>query len=377
MAEEDDEPTTVFTPKKSNLSRQAQERNALRKNFAAAIPADQLPLRQTEDRPSYSADALSELKSSTPSTPKDLATKSDIDADQKRELDLASKFGSELAFRTDSAIPTDAEIQEKKQRRARLAKQQDFIGLDSEGEDESQEDSQESNDEHSLLPYARSKPSKKQETRLVRDDEDIAEGFEEFVEDGRIALGRKAEREQRRRHKVEMQAMIQEAEGKSGSEGSSEDDSERERRAAYEVAQTKAGMDGLKKEERGAQPRRPRTPPRITPLPTLAGCIEKLEAELAKKQHAKQVKLVRLEEVRKELTDIAERKIELQKLLDEAAENYRRLRADAGLSDLEATERLRLENGGVGTIDEMRTTKSLTASPGMGLGFGSRGLENL
>ena len=198
MTEDDgDSAPAVFTPKKSNLSRQAVEKNALRKTLAANISSEHLPLRQTEDRPSYSADALNELKISTPSTPKDLRSLSDIEPEENKALDLAAKFGSDLlVYDSNSAIPTDAEIREKKERRARLAKEQDFINLD---DNDAEMDDEDSDGERSLLPYAKLKP-KKEETRLVRDDEDIAEGFDEFVSDGRIALGKKAEREQKKRH---------------------------------------------------------------------------------------------------------------------------------------------------------------------------------
>lgn len=380
MAEEEEEPTTVFTPKKSALSKQASERDSLRKSLAAAkISADQVPIRNAEDRPSYSADSLNELRSSTPSTPKDLASRSDVELEHRTNLDLATKFGSDYGSRLSSAIPTNAEIQEKKQRRARLAKEHNFISLDSDneqGDDLDQQNSDESDEERSLLPYAQSKASRGEESRLVRDDEDIAEGFDEFVEDGRIALGRKAQKEQKQRHKAEMQAMIEEAEGQDRFDDSSEYESDRERKAAYEIAQTKAGMDGLKKEGPGAQPKRPRTPPKITPLPTLSGCAEKLEAQLARKQYAKQQKMLRLEEVQKELADIAARKTEVQRLLDEAAENYRRLRAEAGLQDPLSMEVPRLDNGSMTDIEQMRQAAS-QGMPGTGLGMNSRGLENL
>lgn len=355
MNDDDDDSveTAVFTPKKSNLSRQAVEKNALRKSLAPSLSSERFSLRQNEERPSYSVDQLNELKTSTPSTPKDLRSLSDIDSDQGRELDLAAKFGSNLALQRDSAIPTNAEIREKKERRARLAKEQEYINLDSDG-DEAEED-EDSNDERSLLPYAKPKP-RKEETRLVRDDEDIAEGFDDFVEDGRIALGRKGEKEQKRRHNADIRDLINEAEG-GGSDESSEDDSEAERKAAYEAAQTKAGMDGMRKEERGAKPQRPRTPPRITPLPTLGGCLERLKAQLVAKEFSRIQKVSRLEEVRKELADIEVRKVEVQRLLNEAGERYARLRAEAGVEGGK-----QLVDAGLGSD---------------GMGQRSRGLESL
>lgn len=337
----DDAGTAIITPKKTSLSRQALEKHAARKSLAASLQSEQIPLRQTTDRPSYSADALNELKSSTPSAPKDLKFQTDVvntvqdiaSNGQSRDLDLAAKFGANLAFPQDAAIPTDAEIREKKERRARLAKEHEYISLNDDGE-EAQPVGDDSDDEFKdrsiLQRYAEPKPSKYEETRLVRDDEDIAEGFENFVEDGRIALGRKAEKEQKKRHAAEMREAIERAEGGSDDD-SSEDESEAERNAAYEAAQTRAGMDGLRKEEgKGAKARRPRTPPKITPLPSLAACAERLKGELERKRVLKEQRSRRLEEVRQELEDIAVRKVEVQRLLNEAGERYQRLRAEAG-----------------------------------------------
>lgn len=329
MTEDDDnEGSTVFTPKKSSLSRQAAEKNALRKAIANNLSSDHLSFRQTDDRPSYSADYLNELKSSTPSTPKNLHSRSDTNDKNSKELDLVSKFGSDLAFQhSSSAIPTDAEIREKKERRARLAKAQDFIGLD----DEDAQEQEDSDGERSLLPYARQKPPKEEETRLVRDDEDIAEGFDEFVSDGRIALGKKAEREQKQQQKAAIRDLINEAEGGNNSADSDDDDnSEAERHAAYEAAQTRKGMDGLKRnDDQSTRPRRPRTPPRITPLPTLAGCLEKLKQKLAGMEYARMQKVRRLEEVRKEKEDIGVREEEIQRLLRETGERYEKLKREA------------------------------------------------
>ena len=313
---EDDEgvSSVVFTPKKSTLSRQAVEKNALRKALASSTSSEHLPYRQSDDRPSYSIDHLNELKSSTPSTPKDLNSLSDAEAHEIKTLDLAAKFGTNLAMYNDAIIPTDAEIKEKKERRARLAKEE-FIALSDEDE----------SNEVSLLS-GKQKP----ETRLVRGDEEIAEGFDEFVEDVKIALGRKAEREQKRKHEAEMRQLIQEAEGSSGDES---DESEAERKAAYEAAQTRAGMDGLQKDSETDNGifLMIRRPPIFTPLPSLNNCLERLQATLSGIQYSRLQKIRRMEELQKEKSDIKAREVEIQRLLEEAGENYEKLRAEAGI----------------------------------------------
>ncbi|KAL8852880.1 MAG: hypothetical protein Q9221_002256 [Calogaya cf. arnoldii] len=315
MTEEDEEQTSsVFRAKKSNLSRQAIEKNAFRNSTGALLAAESTPLCQTDDRPSYSAEYLNELKTSTPSTPRDLVSTT---TEEGKALDLAAKFGSDLSVYESSAIPTDAEIQEKKQRRARLAKEAEYINLDG---------SESSDDDRNEITL-RDK-DEQPETRLIRDDEDIMEGFDELVDDGRIALGRKAEREHKRKQKSEMEALIKEAEG--GSSSADTDDSETERRQAYEAAQTRAGMDGLRKHDDYNQPQRPRTPPKITPLPTLNGCLEKLQADLNKMQYERMQRSKKLEEVRREKQELAEREVEIQRLLREAGDNYAQLRSQIG-----------------------------------------------
>lgn len=353
MTEDDSSASEVFTPKKSNLSRQAIEKNALRKShpLAHSLSSEHLPFRsQNEERPSYSRDHLEELKSSTPSTPIDLKTLSNAEKETGQALDIASKFGTDLSlYANPSIIPTDAEIQEKKARRARLAKEAEYISLHADERSDSDASENEKNirDPNSdisdtefrtsvirakkLDPVSSRKPHKRkeqQESRLVPEDEDIAEGFDDFVSDGRIALGRKAEREARRRRKEEMKSMIEDAEG-SGDEDS-EDDSEAERRVEFEAAQTRAGMDGLhhSQTEQRWEDERYKTPPRITPLPTITQCLEKLRAKLAALEYSHLQKVRVMEGIDKERADIKVREEEIQALLKEAGERYEKLRAE-------------------------------------------------
>ncbi|KAL8838606.1 MAG: hypothetical protein Q9176_005003 [Flavoplaca citrina] len=346
MIEDEEQTPSVFKVKKSNLSRQAIEKNALRKSAGPSLTAESTPLRQTDERPSYSAEYLNELKTSTPSTPRELIPNT---TEESKALDLAAKFGSDLSVYESSAIPTDAEIQEKKQRRARMAKEEEYINLHG---------SESSDDDRNEITLR--DPDEHPETRLVRDDEDVMEGFDELVDDGRIALSRKGEREQKRKQKSEMEALINEAEG--GSSSAETDDSEVERRQAYEAAQTRAGMDGLQKQDDYNQPQRPRTPPKITPLPTLNGCLEKLQADLNKMQYERMQRAKKLEDVRREKQELAEREVEIQRLLREAGDNYAKLRSQIGGElAVETNGLMMLENGtsnaGRG-LDDMGTTRT-------------------
>lgn len=309
----------LFTPKKSTLGRRVIESNALRKS----LPAYQIPIRGSEDedeRPTYSKDYLNELKSSTPSTPKNLRALSGT-ADDEGGLDESELDGAVIVDIEDNlpstsgiaAIPTEAEIREKKERRARLAHQQDFISLDDDGPGNRQQ--------LSLLPR-----KKKAESRLVREDEDLGEGFDEFVDDGRISLGKRAEREAKRRQRAAMAELIHEAEGSSSAMS---DDSEAERRAAFESAQTRAGMDGLSKPDPSSAINQ--IPPKITPLPNLPDCLQQLQTTLNGMQQELARRNARMSELQKEKEEILAREEEVQRLLKEAGDRYAAMRADTGL----------------------------------------------
>jgi hypothetical protein len=315
---DDDGATGVFTPKKSNLSRLAMEKNAERKSLRPSPSSEILTSRSgvSEARPSYSKDYLAELKQSTPSTPKDLGSLQTSE-DEDVSLDIASKFGPFTTLgASSSGIPTEAEIKEKKERRARMAKAPDFLALD--GDESDDEGGQE------LLIRPKEKYA---ESRLVPEDEDMAEGFDDFVEDGRISLGRKAEREQARKKRLEMEEMILEAEGLDSDQAS--DDSEVERNEAYEAAQRRAGTYGQGGAS-DAELQRPKTPPRIAPVPELGAVLLKLRNGLNTMEQSKAAKVRKLAELRAEKKDIAEREVYIQAQLKETGERYERLRLESG-----------------------------------------------
>ncbi|KAK4550158.1 hypothetical protein LTR36_003125 [Oleoguttula mirabilis] len=338
----------VVTPKRSTLSRVAIQRNASKRS---SLLAAQLPARQSdeeEDRPSYSAESLQALKASTPSTPRDLSTPvTDDDASVQdmqqgtQALDLSSKFGSSLArYQQPSAIPSAAEIAEKKERRARAAKEQlaeEYISLDPDdpGLDNDDEDGDPNvtRDEQGRLILAPKDKYNMAESRLVREDEDIMENFDDFTEDGKMNLGRKAEVEAAKKRKVDMAAQIAQAEG-SGSESDDSDASEKERIAAYEAAQTRHGTYAANNAT-SSDPHehlRPKTPPRISPLPTLDGVLERLRKQVADMQANRMRKLQEMEALQREKVRLGEEEVRIQKALRETAEKFQQLRAEKGIA---------------------------------------------
>lgn len=317
----------------------------------------QLPVRQSDDeeddRPNYSAAHLQALKNSTPSTPQEFTSAGNSDVEDvssgTRDLDISSKFGSSLA-RYDpqlqsSVIPSAGEIAEKKARRARLAKEQqaeEYISLDPDdpGLDDDDLDDNVMRDESGRLVL---KPKDKYghaESRLVREDEDIMENFEEFTEDGRISLGRKAEAEAARRRKQEMATQIAEAEGISDSDS---DDSDREQRAAYENAQTQHGTNTQRSATAESAIARPRTPPIVTPIPTFDAAVEYLRRQILEMQTSRMKKLQEMDALDRETARLAQEEVHIQRALRETAEKFEELRKEKGINSGDASKTAAVE----------------------------------
>ncbi|CAG8908910.1 unnamed protein product [Penicillium egyptiacum] len=306
-----DQESEVVLPKRHGLGRKAVERSAGQiPSVSGSISAR---VGQDQDRPTYSHDYLKQLRDSTPSTPK-----TTTDDESNNAVDVAAKFGELMTVSGPSHIPSEAEIREKKARRARLAMEHgagedEFISLDV--------NNPASGDDWDVVP--RGDKEVEENTRLVRDDEDFAEGFEEFfTEDGKMALGRKAEREKKRKDREAMRDLIEDAEGISD-----EDDSDLEEKAAYEAAQVHAAMG----HGNSGDIDRPKTPPKVTTLPRLASSFERLRTSLASMEVSKTQMISRMEELRKEKADIANREVEIQAMIKEAGDNYERLKKEAGV----------------------------------------------
>lgn len=374
--DDDESSSSIVTPKRRDLSRLAIQRNAENRaseNVPFRIPGSR---DEEDDRPSYSKDYLQELKQSTPSTPKDLLnTPTDLSNGPPNALDLASKFGTDLShYAPSSIIPSDTEIREKKERRARLAKEAEFISLSDDDASNPSDDENTTRDHTGRLIL---KPVDKQpESRLVHDDEDIFEDFDTFTSDGKMALGRNAERAAAVARKAEMAAMIAAAEGadlnsNSGGEDD-DDDSELERNAAFEKAQTRHGTYASRAEDEG-EVARPRTPPRIAPVPTLDGVLEQLKKRLLDMQAARARKLGEMQRLVAEKQEIQSEEVRVQSALKETAEKYKTLRVEMGITNEEKTQVVPVSTNG-DAMDESMGFGGERAGlgAGMGLGFDAR-----
>jgi len=355
--DEDAEATGVVTPLRSKPSKSGLQRNSAKRSALASSQLSR-PLDDA-DRPSYNATYLQELKESTPTTPRDVAintSTSDLEdvTSDTQALDIASKFGTALSrYQDTSAIPSAAEIAEKKARRARLAQEhtaEEYISLDpSDPELDEDDDDNVTRDEYGRLVLKPKDKYNEGESRLVREDEDIMENFDEFTEaDGQILFSRAAESEAAQKRKINMAAQIAEAEGASDSDS---DVSERERNEAFEAAQTKHGTYGTY--DTPSDPYaavRPKTPPIISPLPTLDGVLAKLRQQVAELQTSRMQKIQEMEGLQREKVRLGQEEVRIQKALKETAERFQALRADKGIAPS-------VTNGdlGISTLEEQPT----------------------
>ncbi|KAI9684593.1 MAG: hypothetical protein M1822_005681 [Bathelium mastoideum] len=404
-----DESDDVFAPKKSHLSRLARENNARNKTLRTLLSSENLPFRTgtTDDQPSYSASYLTELRDSTPTRPpKDAHRQTDPDlpipddqpihsstqstSSQPRALDIAAKFGptAALAHSTHALIPSATEIREKKARRARLAQEsraQDFIGLSSSsrsaspnGSDDASSSSAASDDGGGVGGFvaagggAMERERRRRERRrqggsskrLQREDEDMAEGYEELAEDGGVALGRRAERAQRVARRKEMEERIREADVAAGVGAGGEDEEEAAdmavdedevaRLAAYDAAQTAAGTYGMpgaarRSEEEAAQERR-RGPRKMRPIPELGAVVARMREAVREKEGARMGKVRELEELKREQAEIAVEEVRIQEALKEAGQRYEELRKEAGMQS---------QTNGSGSMDVVMAGRGL------------------
>ena len=306
---------------KANLVKLEGGKSLLKRSWSPSKPSEQAISRKTQDddRPIYSRDYLNELRNSTPSTPPDLSSYTSEDDRSSKALDILSRSGTSHENADKYDIPTEAEIREKKERRARLAKEQDFILLDDDGGD------------GRYMQVSTRKVFK--EGRLAPDDEDLAEGFDDYVEDsGRVALGKKAKAAQQKNERDKVRDLIADAE-----HISDDDDSEAERNLAYETAQTRNAMDGLGLGHEQSD-RRTCAPTIITPIPRLSSVLERLRSNISNLEDTRARLLKQMADLQQEKAEIAVREIEIQRLLSEAGDKYQQLCSEskAGATSMDA-----------------------------------------
>jgi hypothetical protein len=338
----------------------------------------------------------------------------ETDEAQAQPVDIAAKFGASAALTpvistnqpSATRIPTESEIAERKARRAKLKAEHDYISL----EDAASPGAQAVDDDIAAdhLGYGSDDPDFRiqrgylrkddlpedegEDTRLIRDDADILEGYEAYVEDDGLNLGRKAQKEARERKRAEIADMIAAADrgdmdGADGDE--SETDSDAEREGAFEAAQARAagitsrmksidvnnedvGLGGYGTLETGSGNgtlnlyNSSRKTKEIPDLPVVKARFQKMLNKLKEANAARQH---RLDEIEMEKKQISERETYIQTQLKETAERYDKLRVEAGIASTAGS------SGALTPLNDVGATAGLGSN--MRLSLMGRGLESL
>ena len=304
-------------------------------------------------RPIYSKSALDELRASTPSTPKDLSLTTTPEPSDNLALSVESKFGKLPATAT-TAIPSATEIAERKARRARLALEQSALPAsttDPDSEDYIPLDAYDSDGEFKptrLQVSTWHQPTKEKDTRLVHEDEDIAEGFESFTEatdpilqtktsssrgNNRLTtdslnLTSRSARANASAQRDAMRAAIDAAEGASSTSNSDSDDAsdasdqsddDRNRNQAYELSQASHALPSSLSGAYAHKAQRPQQPKTTTPIMKLSAGLQGLRDRVTSIGVERDRLRRELAEVRKERVEVLERKEFIQRSLETAA----------------------------------------------------------
>lgn len=210
------------------------------------------------------------------------------------------------------------------------------------------------------------------ETRLVRDDEDLYEGFDDYTSDGRIAMSHDAQSKLDNTRRSEIAAQIATAQRVQDDDTDPDaddtaDESEAERNAAFEHAQINHGTyTSHSQMATQSHDQRIQTPPRITPIPTLSGVLTRLKTKMQEMQIKREGLASEMRAAMSEKEDIEADERRVQASLVETAERFRVLRE-------EVVMRNGREGQDQGQAVAIRPDESrdADASTGAGLGLGN------
>ncbi|GAB5593190.1 hypothetical protein Unana1_08090 [Umbelopsis nana] len=261
----------VFQVQKSNASQRLAEQKTLHvPSLEPPEDINQINISSLSSPSAYSSEMLQQLRQSTPSTPKAM-----VDAGMAQDDDallLASKFPATMGAKLGgSGIPDANAIHAAKKKRELMRQgitiqDDDFIPL-GDGEPENQ-------------------------SRLVREEDEDGDGedeYEKFVGE-RMALGKKAQRQQEARRKAGVRELIEDAE---------EDDDELDEIDRWEQEMIKYGGVRSKKVDESESSEmnrnyRPAPIPEQTAIPSLSVVLSRLSIasrnlEESKENHDKQL----------------------------------------------------------------------------------------
>jgi hypothetical protein len=230
------------------------------------------------------------------------------------------------------------------------------------------------------------------DSRVVREDEDIAEGFDEFVSDNADPKGRyttdslnltsKAKRSNAKAQREAMRAQIEAAEqspedtdegSAAGSGGEGYDSDDAERHHAYEMAQTAYGLptgsavgDGYLKAQK-----RPRQPREVTPIVKLSVGLQGLRDRVAAIGIEKGRLERRLGEIAVERKDVRKRQEHIQASLAESAAELERVQQQQQQEEAEQ------DTNNAAFAGAINGTGNGTRTADQSQGTQERGLENV
>ncbi|KAL5482670.1 hypothetical protein ACEPAI_9264 [Sanghuangporus weigelae] len=258
----------TFQVKKSNLSRKLKLAPSVASSTALFGDLDNTQATPQASSVIYSKEYLSELKASTQSAPSPSRLPDNNAAEPEIILDASEMSGAMIVDDESTAalaaeIPSESSIVAARQRRERLRTtaatdqdDSDFISLTVTRREDL---------------YQGPHP----ESRLMREDDDLGEGDDEFAEytaaQERIALGKKSRKKEAANRRVAMQELIEDAEEED--EETAEWEREQLRRGTRQVADLVNGHTAK-------QEYRPAKIPEPTPLPSLDAAISRLSDSL-------------------------------------------------------------------------------------------------
>ncbi|THH09290.1 hypothetical protein EW146_g8722 [Bondarzewia mesenterica] len=296
---EDEGEVEVFKVKKSRLSRKLTL--GQHPPSPGGIPSnlDQATIStQPGGGPVYDQAYLSELKASTPSAraprpPADDVYDVDVSMTELNAVEINNTLGG-----IETVIPSESSVLAAKEKRERLrvteSSGEDFISLSLTKRDE---------------VYQGPHP----ESRLVREEDELGEGDDEFSEftsaQERIALGKKARKAEASKRRDAMKELIADAE---------EVDEETEE---WEQEQLRRG--GLKAVESAAQKPlkqvyKPAPIPPLTPIPTLDPAVARITQVMTSLTQSHAQNTVSVAAIAAEQVQLDEREAELRELITKA-----------------------------------------------------------
>ncbi|KAF6755800.1 nineteen complex-related protein 2-domain-containing protein [Ephemerocybe angulata] len=293
-AEEEEGEGEVFQIKKSKLSK-----SLTLGKLASNVPLNLEQASISPSRPTYDQAYLNELKATTPTSRPPQYASADADMSMDVEVSTRSVDVFEDADASGEAfIPSESSVKAVKEKRERLRKlkvsgEEDFI---------------------SLSVTRRSEDSGPHpESRLVREEDELGEGEDEFAEytsaQDRIALGKKSRKKEASKRREAMEEMINDAE--EVDEETMEWEQEQLRRGGHRTYEPSTSS-------KPKQTYKPAPIPAQTTIPTLQPAISRLTQQLAQLTASHATNSAALQTLAQEREEVEKREIEMRDLVIKA-----------------------------------------------------------